>query len=134
VHFFWGSFDLAMTRFSGRTAPRHPGGVPNLPDFVTFEAYSHEEQSVGFWPGGYGLDALFYSYIYPAPDAFAAAHVEPSTAQWSDQLKEFILPYEAARTAADPDRAVLDFFNTTYSAAADLNRWDRAALERGASA
>jgi hypothetical protein len=130
VHFFWGSFDLAETRFSGRIAPPHPGGIPNLPDSATREAYSHEEQSVGFWPGMPGLDALFYAYAYPEPAGFAEAKIKPSTASWNPNLKEFVLPYEAVRTSRDPNRAVLDFFESTYDAAANLGKWDRAALER----
>lgn len=130
VHFFWGSFDLAVTRFSGRIAPPHPGGIPNLPDWITREAYSHEVQSVGFWPGGPGADALFYAYAYPTPDGFGQAPVEPAAASWSDQMREFVLPYEAVRTADDPDAAVLAFFRSTYDAAARLANWDRAALER----
>jgi hypothetical protein len=130
VHFFWGSFDLAVTRFSGRRAPPHPGGIPNLPDWVTREAYSHEEHSVGFWPGGPGIEAAFYAYAYPEPPGFASARLAPETASWNDGLREFLLPYEAARTSNDPDRAVLDFFQSTYDAAADLAKWDRAALER----
>jgi hypothetical protein len=131
VHFFWGSFDLAETRFSGRVAPPHPGGVPNLPDWITREAYSRQEHSVGFWPGMPGLDALFYAYAYPEPDGFAQAKVKPSDASWNPNLKEFVLPYEAVRESRDPDRAVLDFFQSTYDAAADLGKWDRALLERG---
>ena len=130
VHFFWGSFDLAFTRFSGRTAPPHPGGIPNMPDWVTREAYSHEEHSVGFWPGGYGLDALFYAYMYPTPDGFADAKVQPQTASWNAQLREFVLPYEAVRTAANPDEAVLQFFRSTYEAGASLANWNRYGLER----
>ncbi|HKU68689.1 MAG TPA: DUF5996 family protein [Candidatus Baltobacteraceae bacterium] len=130
VHFFWGSFDLAFTRFSGRTAPRHPGGVPNTPDWVTREAYSHEVHSVGFWPGGYGLDALFYAYMYPVPDGFSDAPVRPQSASWNTQLREFVLPYEAVRTSSGPDDAVLSFFRSTYEAGATLARWDRGALER----
>jgi len=130
VHFFWGSFDLAFTRFSGRKAPQHPGGIPNMPDWVTREAYSHEEHSVGFWPGGYGLDASFYAYMYPSPDGFSDAQVEPSSATWSAQLKEFVLPYEAVRSSSDPDAGVLAFFRSTYDAGATLAGWDRAALER----
>jgi hypothetical protein len=130
VHFFWGSFDLAVTRFSGRRAPVHPGGIPNLPDWVTREAYSHEVQSVGFWPGGYGADALFYSYAYPMPAGFSKARVEPSQARWSEQFKEFVLPYEDVRTSSDSDDAVMRFFTSTYQAAADLAKWDRDALER----
>jgi len=133
VHFFWGSFDLAVTRFSGRKAPRHPGGVPNLPDTVAQEAYSHEVSSAGFWPGGGGpVDyPAFYSYAYPAPDGFAAAKVKPAEAFFSKLLGEFILPYDAVRTAADPARALMDFLQSTYDAAADLGQWDRAALECG---
>jgi hypothetical protein len=130
VHFFWGSFDLAVTRFSGRRAPRHPGGVPELPDAVAQEAYSHEVSSAGFWPGGGAVDdAAFYSYAYPAPDGFAAAAVKPAAAYFSKDLGEFILPYEAVRTGSDPERALMDFLQSTYDAAADLGRWDRAALE-----
>lgn len=131
VHFFWGSFDLAVTRFSGRTAPRHPGGVPNLPDDVTREAYSHEVSSAGFWPGGAGAPGgpFFYSYAYPTPDGFAAAKAAPETARFDATLGEFILDYEAVRAAPDPDAALLAFLDSTYAAAADLARWDRAALE-----
>lgn len=130
VHFFWGAFDIAETRFSGRKAPPHPGGIPNTPDFVTREAYSHEVQSVGFWPGGFGLDATFYAYAYPEPPGFAVAKIAPPQASWNPQLKEFLLPYEAVRTSNDPDAYVLDFFQSTYEAAADLGGWDREALER----
>jgi hypothetical protein len=130
VHFFWGSFDLAVTRFSGRQAPPHPGGVPNLPDSVAREAYSHEVSSAGFWPGGGGIDEpAFYSYAYPAPEGFAAASVWPKAAYWSAALGEFILPYEAVRTAREPDKALMAFLQSTYEAAADLAKWDRAALE-----
>jgi hypothetical protein len=132
VHFFWGSFDLAVTRFSGRTAPRHPGGVPNLPDAVAQEAYSHEVSSAGFWPGG-GLGPIdypaYYSYAYPAPEGFAAARVRPAQAFFSKELGEFILPYDAVRTAADPAAALMDFLQSTYETAADLAKWDRKALE-----
>ncbi len=133
VHFFWGSFDLAVTRFSGRSAPSHPGGVPHLPDVVAREAYSHEVSSAGFWPGGGGPidDAAFYSYAYPAPEGFAAAHVKPGAAFFSKELGEFILPYDAVRTAGDPDAALMEFLQSTYAAAADLAKWDRAALECG---
>jgi uncharacterized protein DUF5996 len=131
VHFFWGSFDLAVTRFSGRLAPRHPGGVPHLPDTVAQEAYSHEESSAGFWPGGGGpIDyAAFYSYAYPAPEGFAAAKVKPAQAFFSKELGEFLLPYDAVRTARDPDAALMEFLQSTYDAAADLAKWDRKALE-----
>lgn len=123
-HFFWGSFDLAVTRFSGRAAPPHPGGFPHMPDWATREAYSHEEHSVGFWPGGFGSEALLYAYAYPEPPGFSEAAVLPAAAGWNAQLKEFTLPYEAVRVAADPDRAVLDFFESTYAATASLANWD----------
>jgi len=129
VHFFWGSFDLAVTRFSGRRAPLHPGGIPNLPDAVVREAYSHEVSSAGFWPGGGDVDAAFYSYAYPEPPGFAAAKVAPAPAAYSDQLKEFLLPYEAVRIAPDPDSVLMAFLISNYEAAANLGQWDRAALE-----
>ena len=129
VHFFWGAFDLAVTRFSGRTAPRHPGGIPGLPDWITRDSYSHEVSSCGFWPGGYGLDAAFYAYAYPEPPGFAQAAIRPESASYNTQVREFLLPYEAARTGGDPDAAVLSFFQSAYEAAADLGGWDRAALE-----
>jgi hypothetical protein len=130
VHFFWGSFDLAVTRFSGRPAPRHPGGVPHVPDAVVREAYSHEVSSAGFWPGGGPVDqAAFFSYAYPAPQGFAAAAVRPEQAFFSKQLGEFILPYDAVRTAPDPEGALMEFLQSTYEAAANLGHWDRAALE-----
>jgi Family of unknown function (DUF5996) len=129
VHFFWGSFDLAVTRFSGRRAPKHPGGIPHLADAVVQEAYSHEVSSAGFWPGGAGADAAFYSYAYPAPPGFVDAKVKPNTAFFSKDLGEFLLPYDAMRAAPDPDAALMDFLVSTYEAAADLAKWDRAALE-----
>jgi uncharacterized protein DUF5996 len=130
VHFFWGSFDLAVTRFSGRRAPLHPGGVPHLSDAVVREAYSHEVSSAGFWPGGGGIDyPAFYSYAYPAPAGFAKAPVRPSQAFFSAELGEFVLPYDAVRTAADPEGALLEFLTSTYNAAADTGKWDRANLE-----
>jgi len=131
AHFFWGSFDLAVTRFSGREAPRHPGGIPNLPDAVTREAYSHEVSSAGFWPGGAGAEGgpFFYSYAYPTPDGFAEAPLRPDAARFDNTLGEFVLDYEAVRSAPDPDAALLDFLTSTYEAAAILARWDRAALE-----
>jgi hypothetical protein len=131
VHFFWGSFDLAVTRFSGRTAPRHPGGVPHLPNAVAQEAYSHEVSSAGFWPGSSGpVDyPAFYSYAYPAPAGFADVKVKPAQAFFSKELGEFILSYDAVRTAPDPDAALMDFLVSTYEAAADLAKWDRKALE-----
>lgn len=131
VHFFWGSFDLAATRFSGRPAPRHPGGAPNCPDYVMVEAYSHECSSCGFWPGGGAFpEAAFYAYAYPEPPGYGDRPVRPDAAHYSTTAREFILPYEAVRTADDPDEALLQFFHTTYGAAADLARWDRAALDR----
>lgn len=130
VHLFWGSFDLAVTRFSGRTAPLHRGGVPNLPDSVAREAYSHEVSSAGFWPGGFGVeDAMFYSYAYPAPDGFPEAMVEPAEARFDGTLGEFLLPYEAVRRSSDPERMLQRFLETTYRAAADAGRWPRDALE-----
>jgi hypothetical protein len=130
VHFFWGSFDLAVTRFSGRPAPLHPGGIPNLSDAVTREAYSHEVSSAGFWPGGGAIDhPAFYSYAYPAPPGFDAAPVRPAAAFFGRELGEFLLPYDAVRTADDPDAALLEFLQSTYDAAADLGHWDRAALD-----
>lgn len=129
VHFFWGSFDLAVTRFSGRTAPLHPGGVPGLPDDVTREAYSHEVSSAGFWPGSDAYpQAAFYSYAYPEPPGFRDAPMSPG-ASFDTNLGEYILPYDAVRKAQDPDALLLDFLNRTYAAAADAAGWDRAALE-----
>jgi hypothetical protein len=130
VHFFWGSFDLAVTRFSGRRAPPHPGGVPHLSDAVVRDAYSHEVSSAGFWPGGGPITyAAFYSYAYPAPEGFAAAPVRPAQAFFSQELGEFILPYDTVRTAPDPEGTLTEFLQSTYEAAAHLGRWDRAALE-----
>lgn len=130
VHFFWGSFDLAVTRFSGRRAPRHPGGVPNLPDAVAHEAYSHEVSSAGFWPGSGPVDyPAFYSYAYPEPAGFRTAKVRPDAAFFSEAMSEFVLPYDAVRKADDPDEALLDFLNSTYDAAANAAKWDRDALE-----
>ena len=132
VHFFWGSFDLAVTRFSGRRAPLHPGGVPNLPDRVAREAYSHEVSSAGFWPGGGTvLEPCFYAYAYPAPDGFSAAPVSPAGARFDAATGEFLLPYAQVRAAPDPDAALTAFLQSTYEAAADLAHWDRAALECG---
>jgi hypothetical protein len=129
VHFFWGSFDLAVTRFSGRRAPLHPGGVPSLPDAVAREAYSHEVSSAGFWPGNDAFpQAAFYSYAYPEPGGFREAQV-PQAAYFEQSLGEFILPYDAVRTCAQPEALVLEFLSSTYAAAADGARWDRAALE-----
>lgn len=130
VHFFWGGFDLAVTRFSGRRAPRH-GPLPNVPDFVVQEAYSHEVSSLGFWPGGGPVSGpAFYAYAYPEPEGFNDAPVAPEGAYYSRELGEFLLPYEIVRSAASPDAALLAFAQTTYEAAADRAGWERAALER----
>jgi hypothetical protein len=130
VHFFWGAPDLAVTRFSGRPAPPHPGGVPRLPDWVAREAYSQEVSSCGFWPGGGAVAyAAFYSYAYPEPPGFAAARVQPAAAFYSTDLREFILPYDAVRQASSPDESLLAFLQSTYEAAANLASWDRARLE-----
>jgi hypothetical protein len=131
VHLFWGGMDLAVTRFSGRTAPPHPGGIPNLPDEVTREAYSHEVSSCGFWSGTDPVNyPAFYAYAYPQPLGFAEARVRPDGAFYSTDFGEFILPYDRVRGAADPDATLLEFLQSTYEAAADLARWDRAALEK----
>jgi len=131
VHFFWGAPDLAVTRFSGRRAPKHPGGVPNLPDWVTREAYSEEVSSCGFWPGGGPIPyAAFYSYAYPEPAGFAASSVQPGGAFYSSDLREFILPYDVVRQSESPDETLLEFLQTTYAAAANLAKWDRSSLER----
>ena len=133
VHFFWGALDLAVTRFSGRRAPIHPGGIPNLPDRVTRDAYSHEVSSCGFWPGGGAISyPAFYSYAYPEPAGFARAPVSPGEAFYSADLREFILPYDVVRQSASPDEILLKFLQTTYEAAANLGNLDRASLERGA--
>jgi len=131
VHLFWGALDLAVTRFSGRRAPLHPGGIPNLPDEVTREAYSHEVSSAGFWPGGGGPIEYpaFYSYAYPAPAGFKDARVAPSDAFYEERLGEFLLPYEAVRQSSDPEATLLAFLESTYRAAAELGGWDRGALE-----
>src|SRR6266853_484279 len=130
VHFFWGSFDLAVTRFSGRRAPRHPGGVPHLSDDVACEAYSHEESCAGFWPGSGAIDyPAFYSYSYPEPAGFRATKVRPGAAFFSEALGEFILPYDAVRSAAQPEQALLEFLQSSYEAAANAAKWDRDALE-----
>jgi hypothetical protein len=131
VHFFWGAADLAVTRFSGRPAPEHPGGIPNLPDSVTREAYSHEVSSCGFWPGGGAISfPAFYSYAYPEPRGFAEAMVKPAAAFYSADLREFVLPYDAIREDESPDDTLLEFLQTTYEAAANLGHWDRNSLER----
>ena len=130
VHFFWGSFDLAVTRFSGRSAPTHPGGIPHLPDTVTREAYAQEVSSVGFWPGNAASPTpLYYSYAYPEPPGFAEAKVRPAEASYYAPLHEFVLPYDAVRTAASPDEMLLEFAQSVYDAASTLGKWDRAALE-----
>ena len=130
VHFFWGSFDLAVTRFSGRSAPPHPGGIPHLADSVVREAYSHEVSSAGFWPGGSGVEyPVFFSYAYPEPTGFREMAVRPAAASFNTALGEFLLPYDAVRTAADPDRALLEFLQSTYEAAANAAHWERGALE-----
>jgi len=134
VHFFWGSFDMAVTRFSGRRAPRHPGGVPHCPDRVPVEAYSHEVSSAGFWPGDPSFPtAAFYSYAYPQPPGFERAPVLPRSARYVPTQRGFILPYEAVRAEPSPDLAVMTFLETTYVAAAELAGWPRDELERGVS-
>jgi hypothetical protein len=130
VHFFWGAPDLAVTRFSGRRAPEHPGGVPGLPDAVVREAYSHEVSSAGFWAGGGPIPyAAFYSYAYPEPSGFADTAIKPPDGFYSPDLREFILPYDAVRESASPDDTLIAFLQTTYEAAATLARWDRTSLE-----
>jgi hypothetical protein len=133
THFFWGAFDLASTRFSGRPAPPHPGGAPNTGPHVMHEAYSHEVSSCGYWPGGPGTEGTFYAYAYPEPDGYDGASVRPRSARWDGTLKEFVLPYEDVRGAADPDATLLDFLQSTYEAAARYAAWDRPALERSDS-
>jgi hypothetical protein len=130
VHFFWGSFDLAVTRFSGRPAPPHPGGVPHLPDAITREAYSQEVSSLGFWPGNASMPTpVFYSYAYPEPRGFAEAKIQPDAAFYEAKLHEFILPYDAVRAAENPDAVLLEFAQSAYDAASTLGKWDREALE-----
>jgi hypothetical protein len=130
VHFFWGGFDLATTRFSGRPAPTHPGGVPNCPDYVMHEAYSHEVSSAGWWPGPDGIGPAFYVYMYPEPPGFPAATIDPARGSYDQELREFILPHRDAAEAENPDATVLAFLERTYAAGARLADWDRAALER----
>ena len=125
VHFFWGSFDFAATRFSGRPAPRHPGGVPNCPDWVMVEAYSHEVSSAGWWPGGNGIGSAFYAYMYPVPDGYADSSIDPAPGFYHGGLGEFVLPYADVARSEDPDAAVLAFLEATYEAGATLARWDR---------
>jgi hypothetical protein len=130
VHLFWGAPDLAVTRFSGRAAPKHPGGIPHLPDAITREAYSQEVSSLGFWPGADAMPmAIFYSYAYPEPEGFSQAKVKPDAASYHAQLHEFVLPYDAVRTAKSPDEVLLEFAQSAYDAASALGNWDRAALE-----
>lgn len=130
VHFFWGSFDLALTRFSGRTAPQHPGGVPNCPDWVTREAYSHEVSSFGFWPGNDAFPhPVFYAYAYPEPPGYGST-IHSDVAEYNDTFREFLLPYDVVRRSSSADGTLLAFFQSCYEAAADLGRWDRTALER----
>lgn len=131
VHFFWGGFDLASTRFSGRRAPKHPGGIPNCAAWVMEEAYSHEVSSCGYWPGGSDEEGSFYAYAYPEPPGFATWPAVPEESHYDTTLGEFILPYRAVRTADDPDATLLAFLQSTYEAAADLGAWDRSALEVG---
>jgi hypothetical protein len=130
VHLFWGALDLAYTRFSGRTAPPHPGGAPNCGPHVMWEAYSHEVSSCGYWPGPPGEEGVFYAYAYPEPPGYRDADVEPAGARWEDGLGEFVLPYELVRTASDPDVVLLDFLESTYDAAARTAGWDRELLDR----
>jgi hypothetical protein len=135
VHFWWGGFDLACTRFSGRRAPPHPGGIPNCPDYVMREAYSHECISAGWWPGGGAIhEPAFYAYAYPEPAGLPKATIRPGDAYYDETVREFILPYDAVRGATRPDELLLDFLQSTYAAAAELAAWDRAALERDAVA
>lgn len=129
VHLFWGALDLAVTRFSGRPAPPHPGGAPNCGPHVMLEAYSHELSSAGYWPGG-DIEGVFYSYAYPEPAGFRDFLISPDGARYSDELGEFVLPYRLVRTAADPDKVLLDFLQSTYEAAATCADWDRASIER----
>lgn len=130
VHFFWGSFDVAVSRFSGRKAPKHPGGIPHLADWVAEEAYSHEVASFGFWPGSEALpEAAFYAYLYPAPEGYDNAVVKPEDAYYHETLREFVLPYSAVQKSEDPEEALMEFLNSTYEAAATLANWDREALE-----
>jgi len=132
VHLFWGAMDLAVTRFSGREAPEHPGGIPNLPDWVTREAYSHEVFSVGFWPGSAAYpDPIFYAYAYPSPTGFPESSVAPAAARWDTGLSEFVLPYDAIRMSETPEDDLMAFLESTWEAAAELGDWDRSALEWG---
>jgi hypothetical protein len=133
VHFFWGGFDLAVTRFSGRRAPPHPGGIPNLPDWITREAYSHEVSSCGFWPGGEAMATpVFYAYAYPEPEGFKSASIRPAGARYDSTFGEYVLPYDEVRQATSSDGMLLEFLQSCYEAAADLGGWDRRALEQDA--
>jgi hypothetical protein len=135
VHFFWGGFDFALTRFSGRVAPPHPGGIPNVADWVMQEAYSHEVSSAGFWPGNdFFPEAAFYAYAYPEPPGYNQIKPQPAAAYYHPDLREFILPYDAVRASASPERDVAAFLQSTYEAAANLAKWDRANLERAKEA
>jgi len=130
VHFFWGSFDLAVSRFSGRKAPPHPGGIPHLPDWVAQEAYSHEVASFGFWPGSEALpEAAFYAYLYPEPDGYKNAEVKPKGAYYHETLREFILPYNMVQKSNNPEEMLSEFLNSTYEAGSTLAKWDRYELE-----
>ena len=130
VHFFWGSFDLAVSRFSGRRAPKHPGGIPNLPDWVAQEAYSHEVASCGFWTGNEAIpEPAFYAYIYPEPDGYKDATIQPKEAYYHEALREFILPYKIVQQAKNPEATLSAFINSTYSAGSETGQWDRTALE-----
>jgi hypothetical protein len=132
-HFWWGGFDLACTRFSGRRAPTHPGGIPNCPDYVTREAYSHECISAGWWPGSVGSpveEPAFYAYAYPEPAGCATAPIGPADASYNTTMREWILPYEAVRKSSNPHAMVLEFLESTYAAAATRGGWDRTALEQ----
>jgi hypothetical protein len=132
-HFWWGGFDISCTRFSGRSAPLHPGGIPNIPDYVTREGYSHECISAGWWPGNVGgpvSEPAFYAYSYPEPPGCDMAAVRPDGAYWHRDMHEWFLPYERVRSAPDPERVVREFLQSTYEAAADLAKWDRKSLER----
>lgn len=134
VHFFWGSFDLAVTRFSGRTAPQHPGGIPHLPDWVAREAYSHEVSSCGFWPGNEQLpEPVFYAYAYPEPEGYSTYKILPASASYDNEFREFFLTYEVVRKSGSPEQLILQFMQSTYEAAATLGTWDRKALERSDS-
>jgi hypothetical protein len=133
IHYFWGAIDLAYTRFSGRSAPPHPGGAPNCGPHVMLEAYSQEVSSCGYWPGGPGDEGTFYAYAYPEPPGYRDAAAAPDGARWDGELGEFVLPYERVRSAEDPDATLLEFLQTTYEAAANSAEWDRDALERGTS-